>query len=412
MKTIYASLPFKRIKAIEVTETTGTALRRALRDGFKELAGFKLPDITFDGFKKGRLEDSFYSNHDSESNPLIIRAKSQINNPLNDIRTFTSEGKLLELTRALKVSPTIFVRECYDELWKTFIKYEKSQEKLQVQHPERIAHAYLTGTPGIGKTAFLPYLIQKLLTEKRQVIFGSRDLDGFLYWESTDKHIFVQETEISTYLRNPDIFFLMDSRDIKSTFGPCIICSSPRSDIAGQFRKTAKTLYMPVWEWYEIQCLYSAVYHDVIPIDRLAARFYFLGGIPRYLFDHLDKTAAEILRTAINGANSLHLKSLYESKGNFAPEEISHRLVHQYSSSDTEPPFGQLCLQYASDYVSTLVAEKYQTDRHDAVIQWLSETSEIGIAGGLRGNLFENIAHLQLIQGIVAFYTRWRFYIS
>jgi hypothetical protein len=299
---------------------------------------------------------------------------------------------MVTLAKRLKVSPKIYVRDCYDQIWQMFLEYENVQQELQINHPDRIAHAYLSGTPGIGKTAFMPYLIDRLLKDKRKVIFGSRDIDGFICWESKDKYHFIGENDIGPYLWDPSYFFLMDSRGIKSTLGPCIICSSPRADIAEQFRKTAKELFMPVWEWHEIQWLHSELYSDIITKDRLASRFYLLGGVPRYLFQHTDKNAATILKHAIDGSQPSHFQRLYESQGSAAQEGVSHRLIHQDSISE-------ISLKYSSPYVATLVAEKYQAIRRDMVIQWLNETSDIGKAGGLRGYLFEDIGHSILLKG-------------
>ena len=399
MKTIhvYANLPNRAPKKISVANVTGKTLRRAIKKEIANLKDTPLHKITFEGFKMGSLDEDFFSSHSTVNNSLKIVVNNQTINVLRS-KTFTAEGKLFELTQSLGINPTIYVRQCYRKIWNTFLSYEKKRLQLQINFPSYIAHAYLTGSPGIGKTTFLPFLIDTLLKEKRKVMFGSKDMDGFILWTSRQDFEIVEESKIGDYLRNEDIFFLMDSRDIYNTLGPCIICSSPRSDIARQFCKTALTLYMPIWEWNEVQELHSQVYNSLISKERLSARFFTLGGIPRYLFDNLQLPAAKILDEAINNCDISHLKRLFESKGTTG-DEISHRLVHLHSFESNQPPFGEKQLQYASDYATTLIARNYQKDRHDAVVLWLNETSPTGIAGGLRRNLFENIGHLQLMKG-------------
>jgi hypothetical protein len=154
----------------------------------------------------------------------------------------------------------------------------------------------------------------------------------------------------------------MDSRDIASTLGPCVICSSPRSDIAKQFRKTAKTLFMPVWDWHEIQTLHQLVYPDIITKDCLAARFYLLGGVPRYLLEKIDVKAANILKSAVEQTEPSHLQRLHQSEGSGAHEEVSHRLIQHDSMSE-------ISLKYASLYVSALVVQKHSSNLRDQVIQ-------------------------------------------
>ena len=397
MYFIYAELPNDSPKKITVSDTTGCSLRKAIKHGYKELKGTSLNSIKFEGFKMRSLDSTFFVKHSSKATSLKIVINNRISDLIMD-SVFEAEGQLLQLSKDLRVSPKIYVRDCYMKIWETYLAYERKQLQLQLNHPHLIPHAYLSGTPGIGKTAFLPFLIDILLKAKRQVIFGSRDLIGFLYWKSKSEFETIKEDDIQAHLRNKDIFFLMDSRNFWNTLGPCIIYSSPRSDIAKQFRKTACKLYMPVWEWKEIQKLQDAVYSDLISKTHLAARFLLLGGVPRYLFEDLDIPAAKLLIFAVNESDPSHLKRLFESKGENG-EEISHRLVHQDSSEYTAPPFREVTLRYASCFAVTLIAQKYKMNRRDSVVQWLDETSESGIAGGLRGNLFENIGHLQLKRG-------------
>ncbi|KAI3654554.1 hypothetical protein MP228_000608 [Amoeboaphelidium protococcarum] len=397
MPKIYAQLPCKDPKAFTVDYATGQELLRDLQKGFDdELKDKRLTSISFEGYEHGELDDSFYAKYSSADQPLQVTYLNSVKNlhssAQNDA-TFIPEGYMVELAKKLKVSLKIYVRECYDMIWRQFIEYEQRQKKLQINHPERIAHAFLTGTPGIGKTTFLLYLIDLLLKDQRQVIFGSGNfLTKFVYWKSRHDYELIEEGDIDPYVSNPDIFFLMDSRDIQSTLGPCIICSSPRADIAKQFRKTAKLLYMPVWDWNEIQQLHVIIYSDLISKDYLATRFFFIGGVPRYLFERTDENGAEFVKFAINQSEPSHLMRLYQSQGSFAPEKVSHRLIHQDGITEYS-------LKYASPFVTTLVAEKFQTIRPDMVIQWLDETSELGKAGGLRGHLFEDIGHAILRKG-------------
>eukprot|EP00835_Amoeboradix_gromovi_P004494 NODE_353_length_10269_cov_0.284759.p2 type:complete len:583 gc:universal NODE_353_length_10269_cov_0.284759:4833-6581(+) len=397
---VFAKLPYREhVKEIDIMDDECATMRKAIKSNFEELKHVKLSDITFDGFvRKGKLSAKFYNDHDKPDNALIVKVKSMLANPVANVELFTADGHLAQTATLLNVNPKIYVRHCYREIWQSFKEYERKRLKDQINHPQMIARAFLTGTPGIGKTAFLPYFINKMLKENRQVMFGSRDFGGFIYWKSKDIYERIKEEDISPYLTDRNIFFLMDSRDIHNTLGPCIICSSPRSDIAQQFRKSALKLFMPVWEWHEIQSLHQEIYSDIITVRQLYTRFHLIGGVPRYLFENLEDMAAAILHNALTKSDTSHLQRLFESKGE-AGEEVSHRLIHLNSSNDTKPSWGQYSLSYSSDFVSIMVANKYQKVRRDMVIQWLDETSDIGKAGGLRGNLFKGIGHLQIKKG-------------
>ena len=398
MKRIYAQYE-NSTKAIDLEENidTITKLRKKMKGLFSLQAN--LQDITFPDLSMERLRPNVLDCYISNDKPLLIRMVKSVKNPI-----YKAAQEIESLAINLKVSPKIFVRDCYTELWNEFRSYETKQKAIMKNHPERIPHIYLTGTPGIGKTAFLVYMIQLLLTQNRQVLFGSGVLDNFLFWGPKKKFKMVYEKDLGQYTSRSDITFLMDSRDFPATTGTIIVCSSPRAGIAGQYRKTAKKLFMPVWRWEEIQDLYSGVYTDLISENHLAARFFLLGGIPRYLFDHLDSSVSDILRDAISATQEANLKKLVESKAEISKSknttgEVSHRLLHLNGSNEDDPPFGKPREQYASSYVATMILERYKIYRRQLVIQWIEETTDVGIAGGLRGNLFENIAHSGLKKG-------------
>jgi DNA polymerase III delta prime subunit len=392
------------MKEIDLNDeiNTITKLKKILK---QELSlEVKLKDMSFRNLRitEAKLPTNILDRFTSSNDPLLIKLTKQISN-----RIYAAVGKIVDLAIDLKVSPKIFVRDCYNEIWKVFKEHENEQKKIMKQHPERIPHFYLTGTPGIGKTAFLVYMIQLLLDERRKVLFGSCAFDYFIIWESKKDFQIVDKNDIMKYTSRNDITFLMDSRNFQSTRSTIIICSSPRADIAHQYRKTAKTLYMPVWEWDEIQDLYWDIYSDILEINRLAVRFLLLGGIPRYLFDNLNLLAVEILRDAIAKTGNENLQRLaeYTAEGTTKIKtgndlgEISHRLLHLDGSQSDSPPFGKGREKYASSYVVTMIIERYKNDRRKSIVQWIEETSTIGITGGLRGNLFEEIAHPILMKG-------------
>jgi Cdc6-like AAA superfamily ATPase len=128
---------------------------------------------------------------------------------------------------------------------------------------DRPCDIFLTGTPGIGKTALLLFFIHHLRSiVKRPVIFGSKVRpDEYHFWDKNDQYSTLEKIG-SEFLNDKSIFFIMDSCNIGSTFGPRLICSSPRDSIDHQFKKTATKFYMPVWTWNEIMQCYHQIYSD------------------------------------------------------------------------------------------------------------------------------------------------------
>lgn len=345
---------------------TITKLRKKVKVSFSLTAN--LQDIAFPDLPTKKLSPSVLDSYDSEDKPLLIRLVKNVKNPIHK-----AVAEIKELAINLKVSPKIFVRDCYGELWDQFKDYETKQKAIMKKHSERIPHIYLTGTPGIGKTTFLVYMIHLLLLQNRQILFGSGVLNNFMFWGPRKKFKFVEEKDLGEYTSKSDVTFLMDSLDFPSTMGTIIICSSPRGDIASQYRKTAKILYMPVWRWDETRDLHHHVYSDLISAKHLAARYFLLGGVPRFLFDNLDSLGSAILREALNATQEVNLKQLVESKAenSKAQNSIGEISQHLNGSNEDEPPFGKRREQYATSYVTTIILERYKKYRHDLVIQWI-----------------------------------------
>ncbi|KAG2785295.1 hypothetical protein PC112_g24668 [Phytophthora cactorum] len=154
---------------------------------------------------------------------------------------------LLPLTERQK----LYVRSSYKSI---------AAQALTKVDPNRRKYAVITGTPGIGKSVFVYYVMWRLIKDKKRVLFITRQPP--IYFDGSTIH----ECKQLPYSGNqqfwsPDLWCLVDSVDPTNVAGMPIECcsvllaSTPRRDCIGEFKKLAPTpdvFYMPLWTKEEL----------------------------------------------------------------------------------------------------------------------------------------------------------------
>jgi hypothetical protein len=200
-------------------------------------------------------------------------------------------------------------RSCYEKL-RDILVSEKAEwdKKKKVSLPLGMkCEVYLTGTPGIGKTAFLIWLIKYLVRYGYRIVFGCREFKGqwaemrYTKLNNEQKHLEVNIlSDIGLELeKDPNAWMICDSVEASPFNGMTIICSSPREEVSKQFKKRAFELTMPVWTYDKILECRNLIYSRKIDVAYLRARYFFLGGVPRLIFTNISKTAVEIIKDAV-----------------------------------------------------------------------------------------------------------------
>ena len=174
-------------------------------------------------------------------------------------KLYQTSDEFETLASDLQVSKILYLRECYTGIFKGIMDYvhERALAQINLGWPCNI---FLTGTPGIGKTAFLLYCIQQLLKKKTSVVFGSKTNRTWVdFWDRDGKHSKVSWRELNNYRLDPTVFFILDSIEFDTTRGPCLLATSPSDDVGRQHRKNAASFYMPTWNWEEIYNCYQFI---------------------------------------------------------------------------------------------------------------------------------------------------------
>ncbi|KAI8892474.1 hypothetical protein BC833DRAFT_625792 [Globomyces pollinis-pini] len=260
-----------------------------------------------------------------------------------------------------KKQKAIFIRQCYKELAGIIIQngVEQTQES-----------SILSGTPGIGKSLFLIYILFILTHKQKRVLYVCDpymiyyDIQGRVF--HINHHQVPPNNDLSFW--NKDLWLLFDAKnkdrieDCSHTDMPYDLCTfvlstSPKRKIINDAKKTIRTLFMPVWSETEIQVLAERAY----PGQDWKSRYVVLGGVPRLVLENTDEDSTDIIREACDALTVSSCISLVISGSIFTDKskDVIHRLVHMYSSSD----YKKQNVGFGSDEISRIIA--YQKRKHD-----------------------------------------------
>ena len=177
-----------------------------------------------------------------------------------------------------------------------------------------------------------------------------------------------------------------------------VVLSSPtRSNYKGFLKCVGSTIrYMPVWSWQEIQACHTLLYADdpERPLAEVTAAFQRWGGVPRFVLEKLRDCAAQrMLDAAIATAD---LSALVRSVGEVdAAPETSYRVLHM----QTQRPYVDTSVAFGSVYIAEAVLSKLQLQQREQLVAFLSVSAGDAFAAGVRGVLFEALAHRALRVG-------------
>ena len=230
-------------------------------------------------------------------------------------------------------SPDLFLRLSQRKLWEEVVKFLNTFTQT---------HSVVTGSPGIGKTRSIAYLLLLLFKEKKFIIFECRSKNiAFAFTPQNDGSYKVWECDdfkanCCRILENPDYFYIVDlskgSEKVLLFYAHTIVTASPRimtgvKDFLA--RDGTKVFVMPVWKKEEVLaiCPYIKINYNTISTDEALSRFNIFGGRLQYIY-------ALIL--------TRHLNNLVTSLSSFSVEELKHMIESPYTIqvSNINPEIG------------------------------------------------------------------------
>ncbi|KAG2965403.1 hypothetical protein PC120_g27235 [Phytophthora cactorum] len=156
-------------------------------------------------------------------------------------------SSLLPLTRRQK----LYIRSSYRVI---------ADQALLNPDGNMVKYAVVTGTPGVGKSVFVYYVMWRLVKDSKRVLLFEGE--GNFYFDGTTMFTCKALPDKSNLqFWSPDLWCLVDSLDPTSIPGlpyrrcSVLLASTPRRDCIGEFKKLAPTpdvFYMPLWTKEEL----------------------------------------------------------------------------------------------------------------------------------------------------------------
>ncbi|CEG49437.1 uncharacterized protein PHALS_07201 [Plasmopara halstedii] len=166
-----------------------------------------------------------------------------------------------------------------------------------------VKYAVITGTPGIGNSLSIYYVMWKLIKEKKRVLLMTVKpaiyFDGFTMMEC-GKLPFSGNRQFWSY----DLWCLMDSVDPTRIAGfpirecSVLLVSTLRWNYISEFKKLVPTpdvLYMPLWTKEELRTI-ASLYPDANKVWE--NRFNYFGGVPRLVLQDIQTDPQDLLMSA------------------------------------------------------------------------------------------------------------------
>ena len=286
----------------------------------------------------------------------------------------------------------LYIRESYKDLFKIICENRKLKEF------DRLHRMAITGTSGIGKSAFLIYILWRLANEKKtKTVIYRRQNDGELAYVFQNDGCW-ETSNISGLLRffdDPDTWYLTDSLmpPPEERNATTILVSSPVGKFYKAFLKysgTAPLHYLPVWSLKELKLM--APYFGRKP-RLVESRFAQIGGIPRYVLEKNENLEVLIKRFLYK----LSLEKLgVISRGELSNEDETSHLLVQFQVNST---YSDFTLDVGSDYIMDKILTRHVGEREQKVRDFIADTEGSSVLSGAHARAFKGYAHRILSAG-------------
>lgn len=260
-----------------------------------------------------------------------------------------------------------------------------------------ITKAIITGTPGIGKSLFLFYLLWQLVKKGKRVLF-LLDPHNIYYDGQCGVFRFASgrlplDDDYSFW--NGDLWCLFDAkgkeeRDVSALpYSICtfVLSTSPRREMINDFKKPPQpqVFYMPIWTKPELDII-APKFPNAADWSN---RFDILGGIPRHVLEVTSIDSTQLLQAACKQCDLndcikiIGLNSTITDKS-----KAVHSLVHVTSTS----PFTDSSVTYASQTALDIIVANKGVEAKRKMAELLASCEGNPLTAALCGYIFEPYA--------------------
>jgi len=279
--------------------------------------------------------------------------------------------------------------------------YRKVVEQVLHLWSQGITKLVITGSPGIGKSVFGWYLIWVVRQQGDgcpNAIVLDQGPDDVVFCFLRDGRVLkaTSRAAFEQYTSDACTWLIVDGHKppLKAA-AKTILITSPDRTIWWQFHKErgATVRYMPAWDKAELEACRAKMYGGSVTCEKLEQLFSRWGGRPRYVLEKANDAHAQasledaLARTSVT--------SLVHNLGGSGKDATDSDMLLEMKVLNEE--FNQITYAFASKHVEDMVLGKVMSNyKNDTKLWCLSATEPL--AGGLRGVIFEPLAH-EALQG-------------
>ena len=333
----------------------------------------------------------------SGSRPLFV---APTGNPFYEQLTeATIKDEWLELKHRIPSTKQnrIFIRESYKKMTEIIM--------TPPHDPLDIPKFTITGTPGLGKSLFLVYLLYELVQRRKRVLFVY-DLRTIFFDGSGGVFSLghgLPPVEDAKFW-NRDLWVLFDAKwkakilleEYNPTLCSFVISTSPRTNLLNDYNKSSPTpitFFMPLWTEPELEKI-ASLFPEAAGIwhDRLVK----LGGVPRIVLEKLEEETDSYIRKA--HGELADLLTIIGCDAEIPDKtQMVHRLIHL--NSDPKDDYRKSSTQFASQTVIDILAEEEAEKSWNMTTIKFATFSRNKLYVSIFPKLFEKLAIESLARG-------------
>ncbi|CAI2193055.1 6954_t:CDS:2, partial [Funneliformis geosporum] len=297
-----------------------------------------------------------------------------------------------------KYGSKLLIRNCYLQLLELI-------EKNRGQRGPAETGCTITGTPGIGKTYFGLFILFYIRYKYPKAKIVWRGDKNTCYLFSPENRVLKGNIQqFDGALNDYKNFYLSDAHTMTWYSAYKILLTSPKNE---RFNEAVKwpgftQYFMPVWELEEITTLWNFQYKnkknnegEELTFELVGILLEKWGPIPRSILLKWDDETYQ--RKYYNLIAQADLESCINSidTAGMPTDTISGRLVHL----DVGSTFTDAVYRFASPMISNRLIQAYEIKTKRSVRDFIMSSCEYPMVAGFRGNLFEDLAHIELQRG-------------
>jgi hypothetical protein len=302
---------------------------------------------------------------------------------------------------------SILVPESYRHFWaevKPLVAARFSSDEPRELLETKAVRFLYTGTPGIGKSLQGLYFMYQLRLE-----YGDRIDIVYQHERSELQYLFCGSGDVyysktvhgsfDEYLSKVTTVYMVDGKGVAERSGPStFVFCSPDSQHWKEFAKVRdfEIRYLPVWPLQHLLVARELFYSSVSE-ERVAELYGKWGGVPRVALEKANDISYQV--NVMDGAFSqagCSLSDILATVGELsAPNQHSNKLLHYVVEDD----YIHKHVVFASQWVAEEIVKRAGDQAERSVREFMASQAVNPQAAGLRGQVFEALAHRVLLRG-------------